>query len=716
MSYLKDFQAHIANHNYPAFLKLWEEYCGGDEVDPEELCDILRAVKASDMGEFFGRHVERILPLWEKEVDPEWSHKMLAAILDVQTTNSEIFAQLAYDCLVKRYGNDPEFNQRIRWVGLRGKEKFQGAISRYELLAHMKKGNFVFHSGGWGVGEICDVSQIREQLTAEFDCIPGKKEISFATAFKVLTPLSKEHFLSQRFGNADVLEKKAKENPAEVIRMLLRDLGPKTAAEIKDELCELVIPEDEWLRWWQTARVKIKKDPMIEIPNELREPFRIRRTEVSLEERLRTVLDKAGETPLLIQAIYSFLKDFPEAAKNTESRTLLVEKLTQLLSAGGLSPSQEMQILFLLQDLREGDEGRAIAALMKKVPSLEDLVNAISIVSFKKRALIESKKELPQWKSLFLGLLFSLDQAPLREYILLELVADNAETELNEKFEALCMHPERHPEVFLWYFQKVMGAKDSPLPDILGKSRYFEGLLVLLAAIEHKTEYRDLMKKIHTLLTQGRYAVVRQVMQQASLEEVKEFLLLATKCHSLSDHDIKIFHSLAEVVYPGVAKHRHKEEPSDAGVIWTTEEGFQKLKARIQHIATTETVQNAKDIETARAHGDLRENAEFKAALEKRNHLQSELRALSAQLNAARILTKEDIDGDKVGVGAVVECKNSKGQKTVYTLLGPWDADPDRNILSFQSKLAQMMTGKQVGGTFQFQNEEYEIVSLKSFL
>lgn len=716
MSYLKDFQTHVANHNYPAFLKLWEEYCGGDEVDPEELCAILRSVKGSNIAEFFGRHIERILPLWEKATDPEWSYKMLSLILDVQTTNSETLAYLAYDALQKRYGNDPEFNQRIRWVGLRGKEKFQCAISNYELLAHMKKGNFIFHTGGWGVGEIYDVSPIREQLTAEFDCVPGRKELSFATAFKTLIPLDKNHFLSQRFGNPDLLEKKAKENPAEVIRMLLRDLGPKTPAEIKEELCELVIPEDEWVRWWQTARTKVKKDPMIATPDELREPFRIRHSEVSLEERLRSALDKAEDIPSTIQAIYSFLKDFPEVLKNTESKSILLEKLTHLLSNTELVPSQEMQILFLLQDLREGQDHEAIASLIKKVPSISDLVNAIPIVSLKKRTLVEVRKGLPQWKVLFLELLFTLDQAPLREYILSELVAGKAESELNEKLEVLCLHPDRHPEIFLWYFQKVMGAKDPSLPDTLGKARYFEGLLILLAAIEHETEYRDLVKKIHGIIAQGRYMVVRQVMQSASAEQVKEFLLLATKCHSLSDHDIKIFHSLAEVVYPGIAKHRHKEEAADAGVIWTTEEGFLKLKARIQHIATTETVQNAKDIETARAHGDLRENAEFKAALERRTHLQSELKALSAQMNAARILTKEDIAGDKVGVGSIVECKNSKGQKIVYTLLGPWDADPEKNILSFQSKLAQMMTGKSVGDKFQFQKEEYEIVSLKSFL
>ena len=71
------------------------------------------------------------------------------------------------------------------------------------------------------------------------------------------------------------LKKRQKITPVEVIRMLLRDLGPKTAAEIKDELCDLVIPAAEWSRWWQNTRAKIKKDTMIETPDDIRDPFRI---------------------------------------------------------------------------------------------------------------------------------------------------------------------------------------------------------------------------------------------------------------------------------------------------------------------------------------------------------------------------------------------------------------------------------------------------------
>jgi transcription elongation GreA/GreB family factor len=157
---------------------------------------------------------------------------------------------------------------------------------------------------------------------------------------------------------------------------------------------------------------------------------------------------------------------------------------------------------------------------------------------------------------------------------------------------------------------------------------------------------------------------------------------------------------------------KKQDNTSDANVIWTTEAGYKKVKERIQQIATVETVQNAKEIETARSHGDLRENAEFKSALEKRDRLQSELKGLSDQVNRARVLTKADIVTDEVGIGCVVEFKNKDGK----TLLGPWDADTNIGILSFQSKLAQEMKGLAVGDKFQFQGEEFTITSIRSYL
>ncbi len=718
MSYLKDFQTQIANHDYPALLGLWEEYCASDEVDPEEYKQILASIKASALAESFGRHVDKGIPLWKTLPESSGAHEVVKLIIDLQTTNTPAMAELTFEYLTQKFGNDKDFNEKIRLIGMRSKEHFQGAISNFELISHMAKGNFVFHTGGWGIGEILDVSIIREQLTLEFDYIPGKKDVSFATAFKSLIPVPKDHFLALRFGNPDLLEKKAKEEPVEVIRMLLKDLGEKTAAEIKDELSELVIPAEEWQKWWQSARGKIKKDTMIESPEDLGSPFRLRRAVVTHEERLHKALEAKPDATTLIQMVYSFMKDFSETLKNAEFKSQLLAKLKEMLSFQEVTEAQELQIHYFLQDLGGEKEYAPVIELIKRIKSFEELLPQISLQSFKKRTLIEIRKSRPEWKEIFTTLFFQVEYSPLRDYILNELLSSGAKAEVTKCLQDLYTYPGRNPEAFLWYFQKVIVQPELPYGNQDGKNQFFESFLVLLSLLEQKEGARDLIKKMHALLSGGRFAIVRQIMQGASLEVCKEFLLLATKCQSLSDHDIKILHSLAEVVHPTLAKTRRKGEttPTEPQYIWTTQEGYEKLQKRIQQVATVETVENAKEIEVARAHGDLRENAEFKAALEKRDRLQSELKTLSEQLNRCRVITRDDVTTDVVSVGTRVECETKKGQKVTYTLLGPWDADTESNILSFQSKLAQTMNGLSVGKKFQFQGEEYTIVGIKSAL
>ena len=717
MSYLKDFRERITNNDYTGFLKLWEEYCYGDQPDGEELILILQDVKNSEMAKHFGLQVERVLNFWREVKDPKLSHDALMLIFDLETTNSDELANLATQYLKDLYPDDPLFLDKMRLIGLRNREQFQGCIRNFELLSHMKKGNYVFHTAGWGTGEIIEVSLVREELTLEFEYVIGPQHFTFEKAFKTLTPLTNDHFYARRFGNPDKLEKDAKENPTEIIRLLLHDLGPKTAAEIKDELDDLVIPSAEWNRWWQSARAKIKKDTKIESPKDLKEPFRLREEELPHEVALHQALESNPSVNAAIQMIYTFMRDFPETLKNAEFKASLHERLKNLIEHETLTDCQRLQILFFLEDLNAPKSEHELIAWVQQMSTIGDCIRNIEVMAFQKRAMQLVRKHRKDWKDIFLDLLFTVEANLLRDYLLHELSCEETKVDLTSKLNDLLIHPISFPEVYIWYFQKILDKKTKiPFSNAAGQNLFFEGLLILLDHLEQQATSRDLTKKIVSLLTADRFKIVRDIMQQSNINEIKEYLLLSTKCQSFADHEIKILNSLAEVVQPSL-KHLHHEKTktSEENIIWTTQEGYQKTQKRIQEIATVETVHNAREIETARALGDLRENAEFKAALERRDRLQSELKSLSEQISRARILTPADILTDEVGVGSVIHCKDTKGESLSFTLLGPWDADPERRILSFQSKLAQAMKGRKIGEKFDFQGESFTITDIDSF-
>ncbi len=719
MGYLDEFELLIDDGMLAEFMRLWEEYCLSDHVDGEELVKILEHVKGSAVATLFGPFAESVLHIWNKIEDPKIAGDVLRLALDLQTTDSPLVADLATQFLQKSYGSDPHFNQKLRIVGLLARRSFQGAISNFELLTHMDKGKFVFHTGGWGVGEVMDISLLREHVVLEFEGIATLKDLSFTNAFKHLVPISSEHFLAKRFGEPDKLEKEGKEDSVELVRLLLKDLGPKTAQEIKDELCELVIPQEDWIKWWGATRTKLKKDTHIQPPKTAKQRFILRDEALSHDSRMLSVLSAAQEIDAKIQIIYNFTRDFPEILKNDD----LKEDLKSILTEEGLvddpkypdnSLARRLQCSFLLEDIFPTEFPSASAELVLSMETFEPVLNCIDIVAFKKRLFTTIREKRKDWETIFLYLLFPTPLNSLRDYLFKELQQNlTAAPLLHEKIHTLLHKVTLYPEAFFWYFQKLAEKEDVPFANREDCYLFFEAYLVLIHFLETKfDEYRDLVKKMHQLLTVKRYLVVRNMIEGAPVDYLREILLLTSKCQCFTKHDLKIFQNLAEVVQPSLAKKKREK----AEVIWATPEGYKRVQEQIQRIGTVDIIDNAREIEAARAHGDLRENSEYKFALERRSRLQSQLKSLTEQLNKARILSKSDITTDRVGVGTVVKLVNEEGKKQTYTLLGPWDADPDKNILSLQSKMAEAMLGRSVNESFDFLEHKYTIESIESFL
>ena len=487
MGYLEEFKAQINNRDFTKFLQLWEEYCTSDTVDVDEFLQLLQAIKLSDFAKPFGRFIETALPMWETITDPKDRYRVLKLLIDLENTNTPLLADTATKILKDTHGAHPQFNDRMRLIGLRNREAFQGAIANYDLLAHFEKGNFVFHNGGWGTGEIIEVSPVREQITVEFENLSGRKHITFANAFKTLIPLEKDNFLVRRFADPDRLEKDAKEDPVAILKLLLRDLGPKNAAEIKDELCELVIPEADWAKWWQGARAKIKKDPIVETPTNLKESFRLRKAEISSEERLHKAIHNKTDTNELIQTSYVFIRDLPNVKKNADVKNSLKEKLVDLLSEPSLSVDQELQIYIFLETMfGYKNEAKTAESLVRLSKNIEEVIQAIDILAFKKRALTLVRDHRKDWADIFLSLLFSIQQSPLRDYILKELNQGDTKALVLERMRSLIHQPANYPDVFIWYFQKIMGKDKDELPfsDKEGQAVCLEAFLILLSAIE----------------------------------------------------------------------------------------------------------------------------------------------------------------------------------------------------------------------------------------
>lgn len=153
--------------------------------------------------------------------------------------------------------------------------------------------------------------------------------------------------------------------------------------------------------------------------------------------------------------------------------------------------------------------------------------------------------------------------------------------------------------------------------------------------------------------------------------------------------------------------------------ILLTKQGYDALTAELEDLKHTERPKVIEEIAEARAHGDLKENAEYHAAREKQSYIEGRINMLDDQLARANVIDlSKEAKGTKVRFGSfvTVEDQESGDEKTVH-IVGDLEADIDKNKISIQSPLAKALMGKELDDMVEFKAPkglvEYVIVDVQ---
>lgn len=129
-------------------------------------------------------------------------------------------------------------------------------------------------------------------------------------------------------------------------------------------------------------------------------------------------------------------------------------------------------------------------------------------------------------------------------------------------------------------------------------------------------------------------------------------------------------------------------------------EGYTKLKEEFTDLRTRARREIAEQIEEARSHGDLSENAEYDAAKEAQGKLEQRISELEETLSRSRILDEKNVDTSKVYVLSTVTLMNEKTKKEMkYTLVSKQEADFSQGKISIESPIGSALMGREVGDT-----------------
>lgn len=148
-----------------------------------------------------------------------------------------------------------------------------------------------------------------------------------------------------------------------------------------------------------------------------------------------------------------------------------------------------------------------------------------------------------------------------------------------------------------------------------------------------------------------------------------------------------------------------------------TPQGATKLRELLTKLKE-ERPKISKDIETAREHGDLKENAEYHAAKERQGMIEAQIKDVEDKLSRAEVIDPSKLSGNKVSFGATVTLLNlDTDEEVVYQIVGADESDIEHGLISISAPLARSLIGKETGEEVTVKlpggSRQYEVVSVQ---
>ncbi len=586
------------------------------------------------------------------------------------------------------------------------------------VLQNLGPGAFVTHKS-WGFGQIEGFDFLLNQVTINFKAKKGHT-MQLQYAAESLTVIPNDHILAQKTADLAAVKARAKEDPAGVMRTILSGFGGKaTHDQIASTIVPEVFSEAEFKKWIEASKKALKNDGHFAIPTKKGLPFELRDGPVSHADEYIAALNNARQLRHQITALDLIVKNVTEFTEPlTQLQPVIAAMDDTAKKSARLHTADAMSLLLSRDELIEKVPGLKIGVDAPTVAGLlqqEDRRLAGLLAEVPAAKMKRALNELPgafgeEWIAKAIALVAQGNTRVATDAARL-LQEKGANVELRAAIERAISEHSMTPETLVWLCKDRAG-EFAPLANV-------KVLHAIIAALEREmmSESRD--KKLHDLLLNDK-ELLPDLIDGATLEELRETMrkLLLTPVfdelnkRSLLGRMIRVYPELQSMVSGESA-----EQQEALIVSW---ESLEKRKAEYEELVTKKIPENTKEIAVARSYGDLRENFEFKAAKEMQRVLMRRQAETQRDLGRARGTDFVVSDLSTVTIGTIVTVKEvAEGRTDTYTILGAWDSDPEKGIVSYLAAVAQALMGHKVGEQLQVPTENgerlTEIVRIEAF-
>jgi transcription elongation factor GreA len=706
--YKKGIHRFIHKKNFNRIREIWLkliEFCP-EETDyfgqvESKVAKLLGAEKACQL-------LEDLYPLFVESKKWDEAIAIQLKINEYEPKSPQVRREII-NCLKQKYASTPKTEEYLRLSNLSDSWKsVTDALEDFKKQMAYEKGNFVYHKA-WGVGRIREVKE--QEYIIDFES-RRNQSMGQKMAVEALTSLAKDDIrVIMATTKREDLAKRIKKDEAEIdwaLKTIIKSFGNKADMKlIKSVLVPKVLEEREWTTWSTKARGRIKDSPEFTLSPDKQDEFMVRTQPISKEEKIYNKF--RAEKDFFKR--YEILEEFLEHG-NRESDYFgeLFASFANYLK--GTKVNEEVIASYLIIQkyakafpfINPG-HARTFLEYFQQIDELEPLFRNLASAKLKTSFLQQVKLHVPNWDVLFVKL-FPLS---LSVHIIDDLIAAGKTDSVQKLFEDMMERHKDHKEAF---FHAAKMTLDGRVPFTARLTQ--EKILITLVHdldlsfrdISNKKDVTD-AKRINKTIANALFkdGVLEQYLQAAPEDSVRRLYSLINDVRDLNPNLKVEVRTLVAARFPHLVA---ASEPTPVAVssrkgLLATLKLFNAKKKELQHVLDVEVPKNAKEIGTAMAMGDLKENAEYHAAKEYQTMLSATVGTLTKEIDSATVIEPSDVDVTKVGFGTVVSLvSNTDGKTETYTILGPWESDPVNNVISYLSPFGDKLLGAKVGEGLKF--------------
>lgn len=717
--YKKAIHRYINKKSFANVKEIWHKLIEFCPEDTDFFFHIDRKVAKIISGERSSQLLEDLFSYFTEQENWDKALEILKRIISYDPKNQWARNEII-NCFRQKYSHHSHLEDYIRFSNLNQSwRNVNDAISDFEKHISFDAGNFVFHRS-WGVGRIKSIQD--DVIIIDFSRKRGH-QMSLKMAVNALTSLIKDHiWVLKSTWKKEKLRERVKGDVHWTLKTVIRSYN--NAASIKQLKAELVpgiLTAGEWSSWSTEARKILKTDSAFgNVPDKL-DVFVVREIPISFEEKTFNKFKAEKNFFARLTTIQDFLQHAnPESEFFEEMFAFLTGFLKAFSTVNETVISSYLIIKSIVKSYPFLNPGfnYSFDDLFSKIENLEETFSAIEDTDIKKQFLLHIKKEEKNWQDLFVRLF----PYYLSKFIIDELEAAGAENRIKELIFGIIDNYREKREAFIWIARNIDMETWTA-----GKGIQYEKILIGMVHLLNITfreidNRRDVSpnRKINKQIQNYLFKEVNleNFLLKADEESISRLFTLVEDVKDL-DASIKIElkHKIIEK-FPDFKFYGETETETVSRGLLVTAASYKLKQKELQHIIEVDIPENSKEIGAAIQLGDLSENAEYKAGKERQELLNIAIGKLKDDLEKARIFKVEDVDTAQVSFGTVVDLKNiDSGKNEKYTFLGPWESDPNRNIISYLSPFGNKFWNHEVGEKLEFvindRQYHYEVVSIE---